>query len=170
MCPFFFPFFFHLVSSASMSARVFKFCINDEYNQVYYWKQNQGAEICFCFLLFFSFVNLSKVMNIEIFVKDFSGTTLPMILKFGTKIRYERLYCVSKNQPHMAYQSIYLSIFHSFQQFFHLISSASMSATVFKYCIHNKDNQVYYCKQNQGAEIFFVFFFCFSFFPSVTPM
>ena len=50
----------------------------------------------------------------EIFVKDFSGTTLPRILKLGTNIRYERLYCVLKNQPHMAYQSLYLSIFLSF--------------------------------------------------------
>ena len=29
----------------------------------------------------------------EIFVKDFSGTTGPRILKFGTNIRYDRLYC-----------------------------------------------------------------------------
>ena len=38
-----------------------------------------------------------------------------------------------------------------------------MSATVFKFCIHNKDNQVYYCKQNQGAEIYFCLLFLFSF-------
>ena len=53
----------------------------------------------------------------EIFVKDFSGTTLPRILKLGTNIRYERLYCVLKNQPHMAYQSLYLSIFLSFHSY-----------------------------------------------------
>ena len=83
---------------------------------------------------------------------------------------YERLYCVLKNQPHMAYQSLYLSIFLSFQQVFHLISSASMGARVFKYCIHNEDNQVYYCKQNQGAEIYFCLLFLFFFFLSATPM
>ena len=77
----------------------------------------------------------------EIFVKDFSGTTRPRILKFGTNIRYDRLYCVLKN---IAYQSLYLSIFLSFQQFAYLNSSASISAAVFKFCIHNKDNQVYY--------------------------
>ena len=49
------------------------------------------------------------------FVKDFSGTTVPRILKFGTIIGYDKLYCVRKNQPHMAYQSLYLSIFLSFQ-------------------------------------------------------
>ena len=80
----------------------------------------------------------------EIFVKDFSGTARPRILKFGTNIRYDRLYCVLKNQPHIAYQSLYLSIFLSFQQFAHLISSASISAAVFKFCIHNEDNQVYF--------------------------
>ena len=49
------------------------------------------------------------------FVKDFSGTTVPRILKFGTNMGYNKLYCVSKNQPHMAYQSLNLSIFLSFQ-------------------------------------------------------
>ena len=52
------------------------------------------------------------------FVKDFSGTTVSSILKFGTNIGYGKLYCVLKNQPHMAYQSLYLSIFLSFQKYF----------------------------------------------------
>ena len=42
---------------------------------------------------------------------------MPRILKFGTNIGYDKLYCVLKNQPHMAYQSLYLSIFLSFQIF-----------------------------------------------------
>ena len=89
------------------------------------------------------------------FVKYFSGTLCPRILKFGTGIRYDRLYCVVKNQPH-------LSIFLSFQQFFHLVSSASMSATIFKFCTYNEDKQVYlYCEQNHGAEIFPPYFFPF---------
>ena len=133
---------------------------------MYNCKQNQGAKIYFCLLfLFFPFsISHSKIMNMEIFFKDFSGTTLPRSLKFCTNIRYYRLYCVLKNQPHMAYQSLYLSIFLSFQQFFHLISSASMSATVFKFCIQNEYNQVYYCKQNRGAEIYFCLLFLFSLF------
>ena len=52
------------------------------------------------------------------FVKDFSGTTVPRILKFSTNIGYDKLYCVLKIQPHMAYQSLYLSIFLSFQKYF----------------------------------------------------
>ena len=51
----------------------------------------------------------------EIFIKDFLATTCPRILKFGTNIGYDKLYCVLKNQAHMAYQSLYLSIFLSFQ-------------------------------------------------------
>ena len=80
----------------------------------------------------------------KIFVKYFSLTTRPRILKFCTNISYDRLYWVSKNQPHMAYQSLYLSIYLS-DNFFHPIGSASMSATVFKFCVHNEDNQVGYC-------------------------
>ena len=44
-------------------------------------------------------------------------------------------------------------------KFFHHISSTSMSASVFKFCIHDEDNQVYNYKQNQGAEIFTFAFF-----------
>ena len=38
------------------------------------------------------------------FVKDFSGTTEPRILKFGTTVGYI-LYCVRENQPPPAYHS-----------------------------------------------------------------
>ena len=44
----------------------------------------------------------------EIFVKDFS-TTWPSILKFGADFIYDDFYYVVKNQPHIAYQSLYLS-------------------------------------------------------------
>ena len=110
--------FFHLISLASISATVFKLCTHNEDNQVHYYKQNQGAEMYFCllFLIFFIFsISQSTVMNMIIFVKDFSGTALPRILKFGTSIRYDKLYYVYKIQPHIAYQSLYLSIFLSFQ-------------------------------------------------------
>ena len=43
---------------------------------------------------------------------------MPRILKFGTNIGYDKLYRVLKNQPDMAYQSLYLSIFLSFPIFF----------------------------------------------------
>ena len=53
------------------------------------------------------FFNDFSVMNMESLVKDFSGTTLSRIFKFGTNIRYDKLSCVLKNQPHIAYQSLY---------------------------------------------------------------
>ena len=51
----------------------------------------------------------------KIFVKDFSTTTSVRILKFGTKLDSDELYCVTKEQPHIAYQSLYLFIFLSLQ-------------------------------------------------------
>ena len=49
------------------------------------------------------------------FVKDFSATTSVRILKFGTKLDSDELYCVTKEQPYYAYQSLYLFIFLSLQ-------------------------------------------------------
>ena len=80
----------------------------------------------------------------EISVKDFSETTLPRIIKFGTKLVNEQLYCVLKNQPHMAYQFLFLSIFLSLTKFSITDFSASFLDMVFKFCIHDEDNQMYY--------------------------
>ena len=49
------------------------------------------------------------------FVKNFSATTWVRILKFGTKLDSDELYCVTKEQPHIAYQSLHLFIFLSLQ-------------------------------------------------------
>ena len=46
-------------------------------------------------------------------VKDFSATTLVRTLKFGTKLDSDELYCVIKEQLHIAYQSLYFFIFLS---------------------------------------------------------
>ena len=63
---------------------------------MYNCKPNQGVKIYFCllFLFFFFSISQSNVMNMEIFMKDFSGTAFPRILKFGKNIRYDKLYCV----------------------------------------------------------------------------
>ena len=55
------------------------------------------------------------VCKLFFFVKDFSGATEPRILKFGTAVGYNLLYCVKENQPPPAYHSLYLSIFLSLQ-------------------------------------------------------
>ena len=47
--------------------------------------------------------------------KDFSGTTVRRILKFGTNVGYDLMYCVKENQHAAAYHSPYLSIFLSIQ-------------------------------------------------------
>ena len=44
-------------------------------------------------------------------VKDFSATNWVRVLKFGTRLDSDELYCVTKEQPHIAYQSLYLFIF-----------------------------------------------------------
>ena len=38
-------------------------------------------------------------VNFFFFVKDFSGTTAPRILNFGTKVGYDLLYCIKENKP-----------------------------------------------------------------------
>ena len=101
--------------SAFMRAKVFKFCIHIESGQVYCEKENHDTEINFCLLFaFFRFsISHSNVIHREICIKDFSGTTEPRTLKFGTNVGYNLLYCVRENQPPPAYHSLYLSIFLS---------------------------------------------------------
>ena len=78
--------------------------------------------INFCLLFHFPFFHLSNVIHREICVKDFSGTTAPRILKFGTNVRYDLLYCVKENQHAAAYHFLYLSIFSSPEPKAHKVS------------------------------------------------
>ena len=39
-------------------------------------------------------------------------------MKFGAKFGYDKLYCVTKNQQHIAYQSLFSIFFLSLQQMF----------------------------------------------------
>ena len=48
-------------------------------------------------------------------LKDFSRIAWVRILKFGTKLDSDELYCVTKEQPHIAYQFLYLFIFLSLE-------------------------------------------------------
>ena len=45
------------------------------------------------------------------FVKDFSGTTAPRFLKFGTNVGYDLLYCVKENRHVSTYHSLYFPFF-----------------------------------------------------------
>ena len=80
----------------------------------------------------------------KFFVKDFSATTWVRILKFGTKLDSDELYCVTKEQPHIAYQSLYLFIF-SFSPMEISVTdfSAPIGAIVFKFCVHLQEGKVY---------------------------
>ena len=70
----------------------------------------------FIFTIFFHFsISHSNVIHREISVKDFSGITALRILKFGTNVRCDLLYCARENQHAAAYHSPYLSIFLSLQ-------------------------------------------------------
>ena len=79
-------------------------------------KKIKMLKLIFAFFFHFSFFpSLTPMYNRETCVKDFSGTTTPRILKFGTNVRYDLLYCVKENQRAAAYRSLYLSIFLSLQ-------------------------------------------------------
>ena len=80
----------------------------------------------------------------EISVKDFSETTLPRILKFGTKVGNEQLYCVIKNQPHSLSVPLFVHFSFSLTKFSITDFSASFLDRVFKFCIYDEDNQMYY--------------------------
>ena len=72
----------------------------------------------------------------KFFVKDFSAKTWVRILKFGTKLDSDELYCVTKEQPHIAYQSLYLFIFLSLQWKFLSQISQLLLEPVFSNCVY----------------------------------
>ena len=78
-----------------MRAKVFKFCIHLESGQVYCGKKSR----CWDKVLPYFSISHSTVIYREICVKDSSKTTAARILKFGTNVGYDLLYCVRENQP-----------------------------------------------------------------------
>ena len=117
-------FFFFFLSNKNFCHRFLGFCESQSLQILYTpweWqsigKENQDAKINFCLLFpFFLFsISHSNVIHWEICVKNSSGTTAPRILKFGTNVGYDLLYCVRENQPPAAYHFLYWSIFLSLQ-------------------------------------------------------
>ena len=70
--------------------------------------------INFSYFFYFS-TSYSNAMHREICVNDFSGTTAPRILKSGTNVWYDLLYCVKEKQHAASDHFLYLSIFLSLQ-------------------------------------------------------
>ena len=154
--------------SAPMRARVFKFCIHLERGQVYYGKKPKMLWLFFAFffhLSFFSFSH-SNVIHREICVKDFSGTTVPRILKFGTSVGYDLLYCVKENQHAGAYYSLICPLFFLSKQIFCYIflSFYESQSSNFVYTLRMAKYIVW-----QKTKLRFILP-SFSFFPSLTPM
>ena len=83
-------------------------------------KKIKMLRLIFAFFFHFCFFSIShsNVTYREIRVKDFSITTAPMILKFGTNVGYDLLHCVRENQLPDAYHFLYLSIYLSPQSDF----------------------------------------------------
>ena len=154
----------------SYESQSFQFCIHLETSQVYCGAENQDTEINFIllfpFFLFFS-ISHSNVIHKEIWVKDFSGTTMATILTFNTNTEYDLLYCLKENHPPAAYHCLYLSIFLSLQSKVLLQISQLLWKTVFKVCVLLESGQVYCGTENKTAEIYLP---SFSFFPSLTQM
>ena len=92
------------------------------------------------------------------------------MMKFGTNIGYDKLYCVRKNQLYPAYQFLYLSIFLSLIEISVTDLSAPIYACFFKVCIHLDSVQVYCVRENQMDSTCFSILFHFVVFPSVTPV
>ena len=100
-------FFFVKDFSATTWVRTLKFGTRLDSDELYCVTKEQ-PHIAYQSLYLFIFLSLQWKKN---FVKDFSATTWVRILKFGTKLDSDELYCVTKEQPHIAYQSLYLLIF-----------------------------------------------------------
>ena len=98
-------------------------------------KKTKMQRLIFAFFFHVCFFSIShsNVIHREICVKDFSGTTAPRILKFGTNVGYNWLHCVRENQPPDAYHFLYFVHF-SFSPIKFSVTdfSASMRARVFK--------------------------------------
>ena len=108
--------------------------------------------LIFAFFSNFQFFLLSLLYNIIwtfFYVKDFSATTWVRILKFSTKLDSDELYCVIKEQSHIAHQSLYLFIFLSLHwKFLSQISQLLLEPVFFKFCVHLQEGKVYYVNGN----------------------
>ena len=83
-------------------------------------KKIKMVKLIFAFFYHFCFFSIShsNVIHREICVKDFSRTTAPRILKYGTNVGYDLLHCVREKQPPDAYHFLYVFIFLSLQSDF----------------------------------------------------
>ena len=92
----------------------------------------------------------------KISVADFSAPIRASVLKLCTKIDSDELYCVAEKQSNIAYQSLYLLIFLSFQWIFLSQISQLLLEPVFSNCVYCVDEKAHF-------SFFFKFSSCHSF-------
>ena len=137
--------------SAPIGASVFKFCVHLQVGKVYCENENKDANPYFAFFFqffIFSFCR-SYIIHMDIcFVKDFSATTPLMILKFGTKLDSDKVYCVTKKTTYCI--SVPLLIHFSFSPMEISVTdfSAPIGASVFKLCVHLQVGKMYCVNEN----------------------
>ena len=102
-----------------------------------------------------------KYIRTFLFVKDFSAYTWLRILKFGTNLDSNELYCVKKTATYCL--SVPLFVHFSFSPMKISVAdfSAPIGANVFKFCKHLQVGKVYCVNENLDANAHFAFFFQF---------
>ena len=75
--------------------------------------------------------------------KDFSATTCARILKFGTKLDSDELYCVSKTATYCLSVPLFVHFSFSSMEISVTDFSASNGASVLKFCAHLQVDKVY---------------------------
>ena len=92
-----------------------------------------------------------------------------MILKFCTKLDSDELYCVTKKNSHILLISPFICSFFFLSNGISVTDfSAPIGGSVFKFCVHLQVGKVYSVNENKDGNPYFVFFFQFFIFPSVT--
>ena len=130
-------------------------------------KRNSRCYYLFCLLFqFFIFYHLSFRCNAY---GHFSSKISQELLDSGFEILYKALIwqvvlCIKESATYCL--SVPLFVHFSFSQTKIYVTdfSAPVEARVFRFCIHLEGGQVYCVKEIQGANIYFAFFFNFSFF------
>ena len=90
-----------------------------------------------------------------------------MILKFGTKLDSDELYCVPKTAIYCLSVPLFVHYSFSLMKISVTDFSAPIGASVFKFCVHLQVGKVYCVNENRDAYPYFAFFLIFHFFPSV---
>ena len=69
-------------------------------------------------------------------VKDFSANTWVRVLKFGTKLDSDELYCVAKTATYCLSVDLFVHFSFSPMKIYVTDFSAPIGASVFKFCVH----------------------------------